>query len=262
MLHVIKPDEIHVWWARTDSPAWDPSRMASLVSDDEKDRAGRFHFPRDQRRFIMVYGMLRTILGGYLGRRPAGLKFLNSPEGKPRLDDAGAGAELCFNLSHSRNLAVFGIALNRQIGVDVEHIRPLSNTASIAGRYFSESERNAILGTSPNERDRMFFLYWTIKEAYLKATGEGLSGLKKIRISCDVIGAHPDNPLMVADDSNQLWTVCPIHTASGYATAFAVEGNGTVALILRRIGRPDPVWGNTSFTASGTGKYPETVLYV
>ena len=233
MLHVIKPDEIHIWWARTDLPAWDPSHMASLVSDDEKARAGRFHFLRDQRRFIMVHGILRTMLGVYLGRRPAGLKFLNSPKGKPRLDDAGAGAELCFNLSHSWNLAVFGIALNRQIGVDVEHIRPFSNMASIAGCYFSESERNAILDTPPNERDRIFFLYWTIKEAYLKATGEGLSGLKEIRISDDVIGAHPNKPLLIADDSNQLWTVCPIHTVSGYATAFAVEGNGAVNPILR-----------------------------
>jgi 4'-phosphopantetheinyl transferase len=229
----IKPDEIHIWWTRTDSPAWDPSRMASLVSDDEKARADRFHFSRDQRRFIMVHGILRTILGYYLERRPVGLKFLNSPKGKPRLDDAGAGVKLCFNLSHSRNLAVFGMALNRQIGVDVEHIRPFSNIASIAGRYFSESERNAILDAPSNERDRMFFLYWTIKEAYLKATGEGLSGLKEIRTSGDVIGAHPSNPLVIADDSNQLWTVCPIHTASGYAAAFAVEGNSVVNPILR-----------------------------
>jgi hypothetical protein len=114
----IKPDEIHIWWTRTDSPAWDPSRMASLVSDDEKARADRFHFSRDQRRFIMVHGILRTILGYYLERRPVGLKFLNSPN-------------------------------------------------------------------------------------------------------------------VIADDSNQLWTVCPIHTARGYAAAFAVEGNSVVNPILR-----------------------------
>jgi len=231
-LYVIKPNEIHIWWARTDLPAWDPIRMASLVSDDERDRAGRFYFPRDQRRFITVRGILRTILGAYLGRIPAALKFLYSPKGKPLLDNAGP--ELCFNLSHSKNLAVFGIALNRQIGVDVEYIRALSNIESIAGRYFSESERNAILDQPPDGRDRMFFQYWTIREAYLKATGEGLSGLKKIRISGDVIGAHPDNPIMISDDSNQSWTGCPVHTAHGYATAVAVEGNGAVAPILRR----------------------------
>jgi 4'-phosphopantetheinyl transferase len=177
--------------------------------------------------------LLRSILGNYLGHTPASLKFLNDSKGKPYLKPNSADTGLYFNLSHSNDVALLGIVLNRQIGVDIEFIRPLSNMESIAGRYFSESEMNMILNSPEKERDQIFFNYWTMKEAYLKATGEGITGLAQINIlNCGQDKVFHN--IKITDASNKPWSIRPIHPTPGYAAAIAVEGNEAVTPILRQ----------------------------
>jgi 4'-phosphopantetheinyl transferase len=239
---MITPDDIHLWWARTDSPEWDLNSMASLLSDDEQSRANRFHFPHHRRRFIVSHGMLRSILGYYLKKPPSSLKFANDAKGKPHLEDAEAGSGLCFSLSHSHDMALCAIALDLQIGVDIEHIRPLSNVASIAKRYFLESELISILDSPPNDRDRIFFHYWTIKEACLKASGEGLTGLRKIQIT-----PHARNQEAYScscKDSKKIWTIRSIHLHTQYSAAVAVEGKYMRHPILRQF--PEDFYLNPS----------------
>ena len=233
-MHVIKDDEIHIWWANTDLPQWDLPQMASLLSDDENNRADRFVSPRHRERFIVVHGLLRSLLGKYLGITPDSVKLLSDPKGKPYLDIDGGGGRLCFNLSHSHNISLFGMVLNRRIGVDVEYIRPLSNMESIARRYFSKREFKSVINSTEGKRDHIFFQYWTMIEAYLKATGDGLAGLRHVQINYDI--ARGNTPTAsIRDFLEKSWSIYPLVISPEYCAAFALEGNCKATPILRQV---------------------------
>ena len=166
--------------------------MRALLSEDELDRAGHFHFEKDRVAFILARGFLRTLLGRYLGGE---VRFVYGAHGKPALYRAGPG----FNLSHTDGLVALGLTLDGEIGVDVERIRPMENRDAIAERYFSRSEYGQVLS------DELFFQCWTRKEAYIKAVGGGLSiPLKSI--------------------NTDGWSVIDLRPRDGYVGAVALEG--------------------------------------
>src|SRR5205085_2573900 len=111
---------VHVWRANLDRTAEDVRQFQQLLSVDEQERAARYHFPRDRDHFIVGRGLLRTILGHYLERDPAGLSFCYNPQGKPGLDRESA---LAFNVAHSHGLALYAFTQGRAVGVDVEKVR-------------------------------------------------------------------------------------------------------------------------------------------
>src|SRR5208282_2181592 len=115
---------------------------------------------------------LRVLLGHYLGVAPGGIEFSYGPKGKPRL---AAPVDVRFNISHSGGLALFAFTLDCEIGVDVEHIRPLRDMQEIASRFFCAEEATELMSLPAHGREQAFYLCWTRKEAYLKAVGEGLS---------------------------------------------------------------------------------------
>lgn len=144
-----------------------------LLSEDERDRADRFHFERDRRRFVAARSILRRSLARYLDAEPAELVFAYGEHGKPSLP----GSDLSFNVSHSGRLALFAFASGFEIGVDVEllaHARP-DNDEQVAARFFSAREVEALRAYPESERDRGFLRCWTRKEAFVKAHGDGLS---------------------------------------------------------------------------------------
>lgn len=169
-------DQVHLWMARLDL---EPPRLESLLdtlSEDERTRAGRFYFRKDRERFIATRGLLRAILGRYLGQEPASLRFRYGPHGKPYLALGGDVLDLRFNLSHSQNLALYAVALGREVGVDLERVRFDETAMEIATQFFSTRELAALRALPEHTRTETFFKYWTVKEAYLKAKGEGLGG--------------------------------------------------------------------------------------
>ncbi len=224
--------EIHIWWARMDSPEWDVSDLHFLLSAEEISRAKRFYFPHHRRRFIVAHGLLRCILGKYINEPPACLEFCYGPTGKPHLSSKEKNGEICFSLSHSNEIACIGIALNRRTGVDVECIREVSNVTAIARRYFSASEFQTIMHAPPNERDRIFLYYWTMKEAYLKARGNGLSGLNDR--DAPSFAAPPGRPVVISRFDQQ-WIIYPFETAPGYLSACCIEGDLPVFPVYRNI---------------------------
>lgn len=164
------PGAIQIWRVRLDQPA-SLERCCRTLSPTEQARASRFHFDQDRQRFQMARGVLRILLGQYLGLAPEQVEFEYGPYGKPSV----AGAELQFNLSHSQGLAVYAFSLDRPLGVDVEYLRPVPQLLRIAQRYFSPSEQTQLQALSEAEQIEGFFQYWTCKEAYLKAQGTGLA---------------------------------------------------------------------------------------
>lgn len=157
-------DEIYLW--RTALAAV-PDRPETL-SSDERERADRFHFERDRIAFRAGRAWLRAVLAGYLGVPPAAIRFGYGPHGKPHLADR---PDLRFNLAHSGGWAALAVATGREVGIDVEAIRPIAERVERV--VFTPAEIAALNRLPAEERRLGFYNAWTRKEAYLKALGSG-----------------------------------------------------------------------------------------
>lgn len=161
------PRELHVWAVPLHG---NPDPFAALLSPSELQRLERFRFADHRRRYQIGHGALRAILGGYLGKHPVDLEFVQGPRGKPYLAEKGP----YFNLSHSGKLALIGVCAT-ELGLDCEKVRHLESLGEIARKHFSESEFAALEALDGDARQLAFYRCWTRKEAYIKALGEGLS---------------------------------------------------------------------------------------
>jgi len=200
---------VDLWRAELDLDPAQLSAFSSTLSPDEADRSRRFHRDSDRHRFVAGRGWLRRILGNRLGVDPAVLRFAYDTNGKPRL--AGAANQwLRFNMSHSEALALYAVCTEREVGVDVERVSVDVDVEALAHRFFSAVERAELAALPVNDRRQAFFDRWTRKEAYLKATGVGLSGL-----------ARSD-----ADPAN--WSLQSVDAGPGFAAALAVAGSADI----------------------------------
>jgi len=170
-LFKLSDGRVEVWCIDTAAPAHVIRGLESVLSADEKDRAARFRFERHRDAFIVARAGLRVLLARFLGRPAAAVTFVYGPNGKPSLPDS----TLEFNLSHTEGIALFAFSEACALGVDVECIHPIPNMMDIANRFFCRGEAQELAALPEVEREDAFFVCWTRKEAYLKATGSGLS---------------------------------------------------------------------------------------
>src|SRR5262245_36325916 len=133
-------EEVHVWWSRVDASTAVVSSMEASLSEPERIRAAKFLHKEAQARYVFSRGLLRNILSTFVDARPEDLTFSANEFGKPFLDEPFASSGIYFNVSHSQNLVVIAVAFDRQIGVDVEFVRPISDVDAIARRCFTEFE--------------------------------------------------------------------------------------------------------------------------
>lgn len=219
------PGKIHVWSIRLDPAAERVEQLGRCLAADEWQRANRFRFEKHRRQYVVGRGALRTLLAAYRGTRPERVQFTYGPRGKPFLAP-GMGAEgLQFNLSNSDELALVGLALGPEIGVDVEYLRPMPDCEQIAERFFSQSEREVLRGIPAPRKEEAFFNCWTRKEAYLKAVGEGLAAPLD---SFDVTLAPGEPPRMLTLEGDPeraaRWSFHHLRPAADYIGAVAIEG--------------------------------------
>ncbi|MEQ1685708.1 MAG: 4'-phosphopantetheinyl transferase superfamily protein [Burkholderiaceae bacterium] len=167
--------EVHLWLFRLDSPPHPLRSLARLLGEDERRRAARFVFETDRKRFVAGRGMLRTLLGRYIGVAPERVAFEVTAEGKPSVSSVLPEVSIDFNLSHSGGWALLGVTRGRTIGVDIEAHREMPDAEQIARSHFSPAEMLEFMAAPSEERTAAFFACWTRKEAYVKATGLGLS---------------------------------------------------------------------------------------
>lgn len=148
-----------------------PINAIELLNEEEKIRARRFHFPRHQRRFIVARAMMRQILALYLNEKPQQLSFDYNKQGKPGLTHKSL---IEFNLSHSGELALLAVGQGTSLGVDLEFFsdRPYDDMGK---NLFSPAERTELANQSPRTKPLVFFHIWSQKEAFIKASGLGLS---------------------------------------------------------------------------------------
>jgi 4'-phosphopantetheinyl transferase len=224
---VLGCDEVHVWRATLDQTSSQIQSFLHNLAADEQARAKRFHFGRDRKHFIVARGVLRAILGGHLNRAPECVSFCYSSHGKPALAGESHGDAIRFSVSHSRGVALYAVTRGREVGIDVERIRFDLAVAEIAERFFSPREV-AILRALPTElQQQAFFRYWTCKEAYIKARGEGLSfPLDQFDVS--LAPGEPAAVLGTQRDPSEAsrWSLQELTRAPGYVAALAVEGHG------------------------------------
>jgi len=223
--------EVHVLKATLAVAPAALDRCWGSLSAEERSRAGRFRFPVHERRFVAARGLLREILACLLGRPPAAIAFQYGPHGKPSLAPTSSpGVDLRFNLSHADEVALYAIAVGREVGVDVERVRLLPDAEQVAERFFSPGERAALRRLPPRERAAGFFACWTRKEAFLKATGEGLS---RPLDSFDVSVPPSESARLLRVDGDSLaaqrWSLTAIGPAPGFAGAVAFEGQASVS---------------------------------
>ena len=219
---ILPDDEVHVWRVSLDVSARQRGELEDSLSTEERERADRFKCDTHKHQFSATRGYVRKIIGGYLNESPADIQFSYSPQGKPVLAYPDTGGNFNFNVSHSHEVALFAFCLNRRVGVDIEQNRTISHADEMAERFFSPREYNAIRSLSPNEKQQTFLHFWTLKEAYLKATGEGLSGLQHADI-------FPGKPLTTITDPSHdslHWSILSLEPVAGYVAAVAVEGLG------------------------------------
>jgi len=157
-------DDIHVWSVSLDQLASRVQTLSQTLSPDERMRAERFHFEEDRNHFIISRGILRTILGRYLSVEPDKLQFCYGKHGKPALADISGKGRICFNSSRSEGLALYAFTRDREIGIDIEHIRDIPEMEHIVEGFFSEREKVVFRSLPESKRKEAFFHCWTRKE--------------------------------------------------------------------------------------------------
>lgn len=222
----LPPDEVQLWRADLDALRADESRWQALLSADESNRASRFHFVPDRQRFVTGRAVLRTILAGYLYADPKQINFVYSKNEKPSLGLPHSDSNIRFNVSHSVGIALFAFSRGREVGVDVEQIRLTSDLDAISRRFFSVYEQQQLASLSPGERAAAFFRGWTRKEAFIKATGKGLSfPLSQFDVSLEALNGG-SALLQTRPDTSEaaLWHLQEVAAGPDYSAALCVRG--------------------------------------
>lgn len=224
---------VQIWTAHleTISPG-EFGELTNSLDSAEHARAARFHFERDQRHYVASRGLLRRVIGAALDTPASALVFEYGAHGKPAIPAAFfSGRRLHFNLSHSAGWAMFALAWDREVGIDLEAAtrlkRDADGLAPLARRVLSAREL-AIWQTlpTPEARDRAFLRAWTRKEAYTKATGKGLfDELIRTEVALDAAAPAPLLTLRAFPQEVEMrnWVLHDLAAPEGFAAALAVE---------------------------------------
>lgn len=225
----LAPGAMHVW----QFPLWTGEAARSLfhsyLSSEERARAARFHFPRDRKRYVAAHGLLRVLLGRYIGVQPAALRICCEANAKPALMNQPDGSPVTFNLSHAGSVAVCAVGRNRNIGIDVEKINGAFACEDIAGRYFSPQEVSALRNLPAEQRANGFFACWTRKEAYTKALGAGLH----VPLESFSVSLVPGGPARFLEGVDPKWEMIAFCAGRRFPGALVYDGGAAGVRFFR-----------------------------
>ncbi len=169
---MLKADNLlHIWKIPLNLAESALYGLVPVLDEQEKAKAAHFRFPKHRRRYIVAHAAMRYILGSQLEILPQDLELLISEKEKPYI----AENPLYFNLSHSEEMAILATSFQAEVGIDIEHLKPEIDTLGIAQRFFHPIELAQLEQASPEQRLKIFYTFWTGKEAYLKAKGVGIT---------------------------------------------------------------------------------------
>jgi len=168
--------EIHVWFAHPDH-ATNPARLdqyRAILSTQESTRYRRFHFPADSHRYLIAHALLRNTLSKYTDLPPAGWTFTQGTHGRPEISNPEVPA-IRFNLTHTKGLVGCVVTLENDCGIDAEALSSRHDLSGVAERMFSVDEFRELKQLKGSLQLDDFFARWTLREAYVKALGIGIS---------------------------------------------------------------------------------------
>jgi 4'-phosphopantetheinyl transferase len=221
----LAPYDLHVWSAILDVSAQQEERFWRLLAPEEQDRARRFHFEHDKTHFVAARGILRTLIGRYLACSPDVVRFTYGKYGKPALLHPSTTETFQFNVTHTQGTALFAFCWGSPVGVDVEQLRPLSDTHQIAARYFSNDENKHFNTLPAAQTNEGFFNCWTRKEAFIKAVGDGLSyPLNQFDVTLRPGDAARFVHIRGSKTEASRWSLYALTPRPGYVGAVAVPG--------------------------------------
>jgi 4'-phosphopantetheinyl transferase len=193
-----------LWILDLDAPPLGVAALEAVLSPDE--RAGRFRFECDRRRYAVGRGLVRHVLASRTGAAPSSLSFEYGAHGKPRLRETGDGSALGFNMSHSERVLVLALTGGAEVGVDVEVVRPMTEGVAVAETVFTAREREGLALPPDGDDWSRFYRLWTAKEAFLKALGSGLSvAPHEVEVHGDGHGLRFSAPATVAAGPASRW---------------------------------------------------------
>jgi 4'-phosphopantetheinyl transferase len=218
-------DKVQLWRVDLEAIGADEARWQQVLSSDELARASHFHFSRDRQRFVAARALLRRILASYLATDPNSLSFSYSKKEKPSLGPAHVDSGITFNVSHSGGIALLAFSRRREVGIDVEQVRRNADLEAIARRFFSAREQSELAALPAEEKCDAFFRCWTRKEAYIKATGDGLS-LPLSQFDVSLAAGEKNALLATRPDGSEAghWLLQEVPAGPGYIAALCVRG--------------------------------------
>jgi 4'-phosphopantetheinyl transferase len=229
MLELLPTRAVHVDLVKPEEPDIKPRLEAyrTLLTPDEHDRMARLVFDRDRRNFLITRALVRTMLSRYAQVAPGDWRFIANVHGRPEiLDRPSAVPDLRFNLSHTEGLIGCAVTIGREVGLDLEHARRRL-THDVAGRFFAPREVADLRALPVAEQPRVFFDYWTLKEAYIKARGFGLA----LPLGDFAFRLAPPAPVEIAfeptlDDDPATWQFTQAWPTPHHRMALAVRRTG------------------------------------
>lgn len=219
------PDHVDIYRIRLDLTQAEIAAYTELLSEDELARAGKFLSAAKASEFTITRAALKKILAQTLDEDPAHITIAHADQGKPYLVCNARHARIRFSVSHSHDLALIAITLDRDTGIDVEKVRADIDHENLSRRFFSPAEYEALQRCSEQTRLRAFYSVWTRKEALVKATGKGIAlGLKQFDVSVE----PGPGPRVLATRGELAgmpdWTLINIQTDKDYIASLAVSG--------------------------------------
>ncbi len=231
---------IELWCTRCDElrTAALLERYLTLLDREELEQLGQFRYAKDRDRYLITRAMQRVVLSRYVELPPEQWQFTKNKYGRPEIVNHQDGNAISFNLSHSENLIVMGVAYNAEIGVDTEFIEPTLTALQLAKTVFSDKEAAALANLHGAELTQRFYQYWTLKEAYIKARGMGLA----LPLDKAVFDFADSEKLMlsldpVLSDQSARWHCWQFRLFDDYAVAVCAERRKDLSreLVVRKI---------------------------
>lgn len=216
-MNITLNNTVDIWYLYKSQLLSLPFNWRKILSTEELSRADRFRFDEDKETFTIYHACKRIILAKYLKKLPHEIEISIRDTGKPFLKNN----ELFFNLSHTKNVAIFAVTLHTEIGVDIEYIKKTNNFLEIAKRFFHQNEYKKLKNMPDAEQQDYFYLAWTAKEAILKATGQGISaGLNSFWIAPHLSEKH-----LLTHSYPQNITLLRLNSPKNYLASLAILEN-------------------------------------
>ena len=236
----LRPGHAHIWTMaldvieNDDEPAADATlfrQLEAVLSDDEITRANRFAFDNNRREYVAAHALCRIMLSTFAKTPARDWQFEVGPHGRPEIVRRDGVENLRFNISHTRGLVCVAVTQGHDIGVDVEWTGRKNQLDDIARAKFSTPEVARLAGLQEPDKAQIFFSFWTLKEAYIKAIGKGLAEpLDGFAFSLDPLGIQ----FLKGQDDPEDWHFDLFAPVPQYLCALALNDSSRAALIISR----------------------------